>query len=537
MTLGGLHRGLRGGLMVCGTTSDAGKSFLVAGLCRLLARNGIRVAPFKAQNMANNAAVTSDGAEIGHAQWVQALAAGVEPVAAMNPILLKPTGPQRSQVVVSGRPIGEMSAGAYQHAKPDLRPAVLSALNALRDEHDVVICEGAGSPAEINLLDRDIANLSLADAADLPAVVVADIDHGGAFAALYGTVALLPERLRCRVRGFVVNKLRGDPSLLGSACAELEGRCGVPTLGVIPYVTGADLDAEDSLTLDNLSPDPAVSPDLRWRECVAGGALPPPGEPEIAAADGADVLDVAAVRWPLVANAGDLDPLRIEPHVGVRWIRSVAELGRPDLVVLPGSKATRADLDWFRDSGLAAAVGRVRVPVVAICAGLQMCGFTIDDPDGVEGPAGSTEGLGWLPVTTSFAASKILDRPAGHVADGPGRDAPVAGYRIHHGRVRPAEASMSPWLVADDGTPLGWCDGLICGTTLHAVFESDEFRGRVLTWAADRAGKRWTPGAVRFAAARQARLDRIADALEAHLDIDRVVDLIVEGVHTVREAR
>ncbi|HET6950695.1 MAG TPA: cobyric acid synthase, partial [Acidimicrobiales bacterium] len=268
---GGLRPGLTGALMVCGTTSDAGKSFVVAGLCRLLARRGVAVAPFKAQNMALNAAVTPDGGEIGHAQWVQALAAGVEPEVAMNPILLKPTSDRASQVVVLGRPTGVQSAADYHETKRALLPVVLDALAGLRRRFDVVVCEGAGSPAEINLLDRDLVNLPLAREAGLPAVVVGDIDRGGVFAALYGTVAVLPDDLRATVRGFVVNRLRGDPALLGGACADLERRCGVPTLGVVPHLGVTDIDNEDSLALDRADPD--------------------------AVADaGEDVLDVAALR-------------------------------------------------------------------------------------------------------------------------------------------------------------------------------------------------------------------------------------------------
>ncbi|MGH9113194.1 MAG: cobyric acid synthase, partial [Acidimicrobiales bacterium] len=391
---------MRGGLMVCGTTSDAGKSFVVAGLCRLLARRGVSVAPFKAQNMALNAAVTvNPSAEIGHAQWLQAMAAGVEPTAAMNPILLKPTSDRTSQVVVMGRAVGELSAADYHEAKPSLMPVVLRALADLRARHDVVICEGAGSPAEINLLARDIVNLPLAHEAGLPAIVVGDIDRGGVFAALCGTVALLPDHLRTVVRAFVVNRLRGDPALLGDACAELERRIGVPTLGVLPYLPGVGFDAEDSLALDHADPEPGP---------VGVGAT------------ASDVLDVAAIRWPRVANAGDLDPLRLEPHVHVRWVRSVADLGRPDLVVLPGSKNTRGDLAWFRERGLADAVDCAGAPVVAVCAGAQMAGDCIHDPDGVEGQAGAAAGLGWLPLRTTFRGDKVLDRPAGSAVAGPG---------------------------------------------------------------------------------------------------------------------
>jgi adenosylcobyric acid synthase len=493
---------VRGGLLVCGTTSDAGKSFVVAGLCRLLARRGVAVAPFKAQNMALNAAVTADGSEIGHAQWVQALAAGVEPEAAMNPILLKPTSDRSSQLVVLGRPRGVLSAAEYHEAKPGLLPVVLDALADLRDRFDVVLCEGAGSPAEINLLDGDLVNLPLARAAGLPAVVVGDIDRGGVFASLYGTVALLPVDLRATVRGFVINRLRGDPALLGDACADLERRCGLPTLGILPHLGVVDIDNEDSLALDR----------------------PPPPVP----AESGDMLDVAALRWPRVANAGDLDPLRLEPGVQVRWVRSVAALGAPDLVVLPGSKDTRGDLGWFRRTGLAAAVDRSDAAVVAVCAGLQMAGGPIDDPDGVEGPPGGEQGTGWLPVATSFRGDKVLDRPAGSATGGPGKGQDVAGYRIHHGRVRP-EGEVAPWLVTGHGEVLGWHDGRVAGTTLHGLFERDGFRAGVLAWAAERSGKRWSPSGVDFAAARMERLDHIADALEAHLDLDRLAAIIAEG--------
>ncbi len=303
------------------------------------------------------------------------------------------------------------------------------------------------------------------------------------FASLFGTVALLPDDLRACVRGFVVNKLRGDPALLGDACADLERRCGVPTLGVLPMAAGddvADIDNEDSLALDRAAAETRAAD-----QPAAGNA---PSEP------GGDVLDVAALRWPRVSNAGDLDPLRLEAGVRVRWVRSVAELGRPDLVVLPGSKNTRGDLDWFHATGLAAAVERSDAAVVAVCAGLQMVGGRIDDPDGVEGPPGGDKGLGWLPVSTDFRGDKVLDRPAGAAVAGPGAGGAVAGYRIHHGRVVAAGAGgpATPWLVGDDGDPLGWWDGRVAGTTLHGLFEADDFRAGVLAWAAERAGKRWS---------------------------------------------
>ena len=503
---------MNGGLVVCGTASDAGKSFFVAGLCRLLARRGVRVAPFKAQNMANNASVTVEGTEIAHAQWVQAIAAGIEPQAAMNPVLLKPTSEQASQVVAAGRVLGTWSAQEYQARKHTLLPVVLEALDDLRRRYDVVICEGAGSPAEINLLDGDIVNLRLADAAGFPAVVVGDIDRGGVFASLYGTVALLPDDLRACVRAFVVNKFRGDPVLLGSATADLERRTGVPTLGVLPMLRGADLDDEDSLALDRRPARPA------WpeRHVRTGGS---------------GTFDVAAVCWPHVANFGDLDPLRVEPGVSVRWVRGGADLGRPQLIVLPGSKSTRADLDWFRSTGLAAAVASSGAPVVGICAGVQMLAHTIDDPDGVEGPPGSARGLGSLPLDVRFEADKVLDRPVGTAVDGPGEGHAVAGYRIHHGRIHP-QTGAPPWLVTDEGVAIGWHAGRVAGTTLHGLFEADGFRAEMLRWAAAEAGVAEPDGLgqVSFAAVRMARLDRIADALESHLDLDRLFGLVEQGV-------
>ncbi|MEA2685112.1 MAG: adenosylcobyric acid synthase, partial [Actinomycetota bacterium] len=481
---------MKGGLVVCGATSEAGKSWVVTGLCRLLARRGLRVAPFKGQNMALNAAVTADGGEIGHAQWVQALAAGATPVVAMNPVLLKPTGERTSQVVVMGRAVGEQSAAEYHAGKAGLRPVVLAALADLRRRYDVVICEGAGGAAEINLLAGDFANLPLALAAGLPAIVVGDIERGGVFASLYGTWALLPDDLQACVRGFVINRFRGDPALLGDACGELTRRTGVPILGVVPSVRGTDIDAEDSLALDSWDTSPAAA-----------------------------VVDVAVVRFPRVANFGDLDPLRLEPGVAVRWVRSAAALGRPDLVVLPGSKNTRGDLDWFRTSGLAAAVEACAAPVVAVCAGAQMTGRTIADPSGVEGPAGSVDGLGWMALRTSFGPDKVLDRRGG-VAGGER----VEGYRIHHGRIDPV-GDVEPWIVADDGTLLGWQAGRFRATTLHGLFESDRFRAAVLRWAVPA----WVPSGLDFAAARTARFDRIADTLESSLDLAAVFALIDPG--------
>jgi adenosylcobyric acid synthase len=462
--------------MICGTASDAGKSTVVTGLCRLLSRRGVRVAPFKAQNMALNSMVTADGREIGRAQGVQALAAGVEPDVAMNPILLKPTAERASQVVVRGRPVGVMTAAEYHAAKPQLLRTVLDALGDLRSRFDVVLCEGAGSPAEINLLDHDIVNLRVAAEAGFPALVVTDIDRGGAFAALYGTVALLPDEYRDLVRGFVINKFRGDPALLFDGTDDLERRTGVPTLGVLPMLAPdvVALDAEDSLALDG--PRPRARPPV------------------------ADALDIAVVRFPYASNITDVDALAIEPGVSVRLVRTPAELGRPDLVVLPGTKATVADLSWLRSAGFPEAIRASDADVLGICGGYQMLGEKIDDP--VESNAGVVPGLGWLAARTVFEPEKVVRRVG------------TTGYEIHHGRV-----------VGDDTSP----DGRVRGTTVHGVFEEDATRRRFLTDLAHRRGKRFVPAGVSFAAARVARFDAVADALEANVDIAAIERLIAEG--------
>ena len=463
--------------MVCGTASDAGKSTLVTALCRSLARRGVRVAPFKAQNMALNSFVTLDGDEIGRAQGVQALAAGVEPDVAMNPILLKPTGERASQVVVRGHPVGVMTAAEYHAAKPRLLATVLESLDDVRSRFDVVLCEGAGSPAEINLLDHDIANLRVAAAAGFPAVVVGDIDRGGVFAALYGTVALLPDHYRRLVGGFVVNKLRGDPALLFGATADLEVRTGIPTLGVLPMLPAAvvALDAEDSLALDR--PRPAAGPPV------------------------ADAVDVAVVRFPWISNVTDLDAFAVEPGVTVRLVRSPGELGRPDLVVLPGTKSTVADLEWLRAAALPDAILASGADVLGICGGYQMLGEKIDDP--VESGAGVVDGLRWLSVRTEFHTDKAVRRV------GP------TGYEIHHGRVV-GDGAESP-------------DGSVRGTTVHGLFEDDDTRRRYLVDVAARHGKRFVPGGISFAAVRLARFDALADAVEAHLDLAAIDRLIEAG--------
>jgi adenosylcobyric acid synthase len=504
---------VKGALMVCGTASDVGKSHVVTALCRLLARQGVRVAPFKAQNMALNSFVTASGHEIGRAQAVQAWAADVDPEVAMNPILLKPTGERTSQVIVMGSPAGHLDAVAYQAAKPRLRATVLEALADLRSRFDVVLLEGAGSAAEVNLLADDIVNLRLAAAAGIPAIVVGDIDRGGVFAALYGTVALLPDDLRPLVRGFLINKFRGDPALLGDGLEELERRCGVPTLGVLPWIHDVALDAEDSLAL--------------------AGRRPTAVEPPVAA-----TLDVAAIRLPRIANFTDLDALATEPGVGVRMVEHVSAMGDPDLLVLPGTKATVADLEWLRGRGLDRAMTDARkrgTVTVGICGGYQMLGRLI--VDGVESGRGRVPGLRWLDAITVFRAAKLTRQRRGRALG-----QRVTGYEIHHGRVTRG-TDARPWLrlddtygIEDEGSVDPKADqegvGAVFATSLHGLFEEDGFRVAFLADVARRRGKEFVPVGRSFAHARERQIDSLADMVDAHVDMAAVDALIKEGALT-----
>ncbi|MGH3737409.1 MAG: cobyric acid synthase [Micromonosporaceae bacterium] len=510
---------MKGGLLVAGTTSDAGKSVLAAGICRWLARQGVRVAPFKAQNMSNNSAVTPGGGEIGRAQALQAAACGLEPDVRFNPVLLKPGSDRSSQVVLLGQPVTTVGAADYHRLKPRLAAAVADTLTELRRDYDVVICEGAGSPAEINLRAADIANMGLARAGGLPTIVVGDIDRGGVFAAFYGTLALLDRADQELVAGFVVNKFRGDPALLTPGLDSLTALTGRPTYGVVPYAPELWLDTEDSLA----HPDGAV----------LGRRLPPVGT---------DWLRVAVVRLPRISNATDVEALAAEPGVLVRLVSSPAGLADADLVVLPGSKSTVDDLAWLRRTGLAdrvrahAAAGR---PVLGICGGYQMLGERIHDE--VESRRGTVDGLGLLPVRVDFAADKVLARPAGrYLARPAGRyqELPVAGYEIHHGRATVADTA-EPMFRLDagaDGARLDACAdgarvGAVCGTHWHGAFEHDEFRRAYLAEAAAAAGRtgfRVAPD-TDFAGLRRGMLDTLGDLVAEHLDTAALTRLIEHG--------
>ena len=494
---------MSGALLVAGTTSDAGKTVVTAGLCRWLARRGVKVAPFKAQNMSLNSMVTRDGAEIGRAQAMQAAAARVEPEGAMNPVLLKPGSDRRSQVVLRGRPVAEVDAMSYRELKARLKEAVLECLADLRGRYDVVVCEGAGSPTEINLRARDIANMGLARAADLPVVVVGDIDRGGVFASMFGTLALLDAEDQALVAGFVVNKFRGDPALLQPGLDMLHRLTGRPVLGVLPWLPGLWLDVEDSLDLER-----------RLLDVDAAGA--PRGE---------DVLRIAVVRFPRISNFTDLDALAAEPGVLVRFVTRPEDLADADLVVLPGSRATVSDLAWLRERGLANAVERRAAegrPVLGVCGGYQMLAREIHDE--VESGAGVVPGLGLLPAVVRFGAEKVLGRPRG-TAYGER----VEGYEIHHGVVTAEGGEQFLDGCSLDGCSLDGCAvGAVRGTTWHGAFENDGFRRAFLRHVAAEAGRRFVPADdVSFAAVRERRLDALGDLVADHVDtgaLDRLLD-------------
>ena len=492
-------------IMVQGTMSGAGKSLIAAGLCRIFAQDGLAVAPFKSQNMSLNSAVTPHGFEIGRAQALQAQACGIPAEPAMNPILLKPTTDVGSQVIVMGKPVANMAARDYFKYKTSLIPTVRAAYNDLASRHDVVVIEGAGSPVEINLKHNDIVNMGMAKMAASPVILVGNIDCGGVFAQLVGTHALLEDDERRMIKACVINKFRGDVTLLQPGLDELERRMGVPVAGVVPY-TPLDLDDEDGFSAMQGS----------------GGANA--------------LLDIAVVRLPHISNFTDLDALAALPEVRVRYVTHAEELGRPDLVVLPGTKATLGDLAWLRACNLDAALRQHAVAgglVLGICGGYQMLGLEIHDPLETEG-GGRQEGLGLLPVRTTFTQEKMLCSSVGATLqlEGPFADLSnldIAGYQIHMGQTT-LEGGTSFCLLTDAYED-GCVAGTVMGTYLHGLFDSVPFTQALIDMLLARKGMTGVRiNAQDRAARREHQLDMLADTLRTSLDMDLVYRILEEGI-------
>ncbi|MES2014175.1 MAG: cobyric acid synthase [Pseudomonadota bacterium] len=480
-------------LMIQGTTSDAGKSTLVAGICRVLYRRGVKVAPFKPQNMALNSAVTTDGGEIGRAQAVQAMACGLAPHTDMNPVLLKPNSDTGCQVIIHGKVVGNLEATGYHAYKPTAMRAVLDSYQRLNDQYESVIVEGAGSPAEINLREGDIANMGFAEAVDCPVILIADIDRGGVFAHIVGTLALLLESERARVIGFVINRFRGDMALLQSGLDWLEAETGKPVIGVLPYLHNLHIEAEDAV-------------------------------PVIGAPAGHEVLmehklKIIVPVLPHISNHTDFDALRLHPQVDFRFVKMGESIPPADLIILPGSKNVRGDLEYLHAYQWQQALTkhlRYGGKVLGICGGFQMLGSAIHDPHAIEGESGSSQGLGWLDMETTLAQTKQLKQVTGRLAFA---DAAVAGYEIHMG-ISTGAALNNPALILN-GQPEGAIslDKQIAGTYLHGLFDHAESCAAWLAWAGldnSRAAD------FNYEQLREAELERLADCVEQHLDWDRL---------------
>ncbi len=485
-------------IMIQGTMSGVGKSLLTAALCRIFRQDGYQPAPFKSQNMALNSCITRDGLEMGRAQAVQAMAAGLEPDVRMNPVLLKPSSDTGSQVIVLGEVRGDYAARDYFARKKTLLPEILSAYDSLAAEYSPIVIEGAGSPAEINLKQDDIVNMGLAERVDAPVLLVGDIDRGGVFAQLVGTVELLEPRERARVAGFVLNKFRGDPSLLTSGLDMLTRRTGIPVLGVIPYLD-VDVDDEDSL-----------APRLSETRRTAG-------------------MDIAVIRLPKISNFTDFAPLEHHPDLGVRYVSDWKTLGEPDLIILPGTKSTADDLLWLRQTGLEGTIcrlARAGTPVLGICGGYQMLGAVLEDPQGVE-RGGTVAGMGLLPCETTFTAEKRRTRVRAETLADPLRGASMEGYEIHMGRTDRRNAL--PFCLLSDGQEDGAVQGNIFGTYLHGLFDTGELTDRLADWLRARKGLDGaTTESETHKAYQDRQLDRLADQVRAHLDLPAVYRIMEE---------
>ena len=498
-------------IMVQGTMSNAGKSLLAAGLCRIFRQDGYRVAPFKSQNMALNSFITEEGLEMGRAQVMRAEAAGIAPSVKMNPILLKPTNDVGSQVIVNGEVLGTMSARDYFKFKKELVPKVMEAYEELAAENDIIVIEGAGSPAEINLKEDDIVNMGMAKRAKAPVLLVGDIDRGGVFAQLIGTVMLLEEDERKMVKGLIVNKFRGDKTILDPGIKMLEERSGVPVVGVAPYLD-IQVEDEDSLT-------------ERFEGHQERG-----------------ILDLAVIRLPRISNFTDFNPLESIPGVSLRYVRHVHELGSPDMILLPGTKNTMEDLLWMRQNGLEAAVlkeaakGKI---IFGICGGYQMLGETLSDPHHVEA-GGQIKGMGLLPMDTVFVEAKTRTRVQGHFLELPGilhsmSGIPLEGYEIHMGTSRPNQDAVQASKIVDQVTKEekedGLCAGNVYGTYVHGVFDREEVTQGLVKALGDWKGidvSQMT--SVDFAAFKESQYDILAAELRRHLDMKKIYEILETGI-------
>ena len=487
-------------IMIQGTMSNAGKSLLAAGLCRIFRQDGYKVAPFKSQNMALNSYATEEGLEMGRAQVVQAEAAGVKPMVCMNPILLKPTDDVGSQVIVNGRSIGDMKASDYFEYKTQLIPVIKDSFRRLADEFDIIVIEGAGSPAEINLKENDIVNMGLAEMLDAPVLLAGDIDRGGVFAQLLGTVMLLEESERERIGGLVINKFRGDASLLDSGIEMLEDMCGIPVVGVVPYM---DIKVED---------EDSLSGRLSRRK--------------------RGLIDIAAIRLPKISNFSDLDVFEQFPDVSVRYVGRAGELGEPDLIVIPGSKSTIADMRWMRSSGLEQAVkerNTAGTPVFGICGGYQMMGLEVSDPDDVEG-GGCIEGLRLLPVNTVLAGDKKTGQFRGSFGKCEGifsglSGMKIEGYEIHMGRTAAADGGSFDFTSGGTGMNLGD----VYGTYVHGIFDRGEIAAEIVRALAEQKDVSIDTYACDYKEIKEREFDRLAYILRDTLDMERIYGMLREA--------
>ena len=476
--------------------SDAGKSVVCAALCRIFKQDGLRAAPFKSQNMALNSYITRDGFEMGRAQVMQAEAAGIEPDVRMNPVLLKPSSDTGSQIIVLGEVRGEMSAMEYHNYKRELLPEVLKAFQDLAAENDVIVIEGAGSPAEINLTDNDIVNMGLASYLNAPVILVGDIDRGGVFAQLYGTAALMNHDDRARIEGMIINKFRGDLDILEPGLDMLEEKTGIPMLGVIPMLH-VDLDDEDSLS-SRLTKNGGVSP-----------------------------IDIAVIRLPRLSNFTDFNALEMEDLSGVRYVREVRDLGDPDLIIIPGTKSTIDDLLWMRQNGLEASIlkhAAAGKPVLGVCGGYQMLGEQLFNPDHYEGKTEYLKGMGLLPVDTVFTADKSRTRVQGEVKAEAFAGVQLDGYEIHMGI---STVKGEPFCHLSNGKDDGCCKGNIFGTYLHGLFDTGELTETLIRWLAARKGI--DPGEMTIIPHEtyvQQQYDILADAVRKALDMDKIYEIM-----------